>query len=125
MEMDKGEIMKKEQILFTLTKEHLELMRNMYWDWNLAEFGAPTVDPKRPYGNSDVLDDMAKILNKKVVYDKEGMMQEELEEELERVHQETQTALQIVLTLRTFKPGVYKKQDEYDDQSWILVKETK
>lgn len=44
------------------TAAHLALLRRACWDWNECEYGAPSMDPKRPYGNSDVEDDLAEIL---------------------------------------------------------------
>ena len=34
----------------------------MFVDWNDCEYGAPTIDPKRPYGNSDVEHEIIAIL---------------------------------------------------------------
>ena len=48
---------------FTLTENHIKLLCRAYVGWNGAEFGAPSIDPKRPYGNSDVLHDMGDILS--------------------------------------------------------------
>jgi hypothetical protein len=48
---------------FTVTDEHLRLLRRAHVFWDEAEFGAPSIDPKRPYGNSDVRGDMAEILD--------------------------------------------------------------
>lgn len=78
---------------FHLTDDHIKLLRSMYVGYNDCEHGAPEIDPKRPYGNSWVEGDIHEILT--------GGNQMELTEELEdkynRLHRETQTALQIVL----------------------------
>jgi len=47
---------------FTITKDHLKLLGASYWNWNYCETGAPEMDPKRPYGNSDVAGDVRTIL---------------------------------------------------------------
>ena len=47
---------------FTVTDEHLKLLRGAYVGWDDCEFGAPAIDCKRPYGNSDVIADIAEIL---------------------------------------------------------------
>lgn len=47
---------------FELKREHVLLLQNAYVSWNDCETGAPTIDPKRPYGNSYVEGDVAKIL---------------------------------------------------------------
>lgn len=44
------------------TQDHVTLLNASCWDWNECEFGAASMDPKRPYGNSDVLDDLAELL---------------------------------------------------------------
>jgi hypothetical protein len=44
------------------TEDHLRALRAAAWSWNDCEFGAASMDPKRPYGNSDVLDDLAELL---------------------------------------------------------------
>ena len=49
---------------FTVTEDHLKLLRAAcYVYWNPGEgYGAPAINPKKPYGNSDVPRDVAKIL---------------------------------------------------------------
>ena len=48
---------------FTVTDDHLKLLARTFIDYDgWTEFGAPEVDPKLPYGNSDVYDDIAEIL---------------------------------------------------------------
>lgn len=44
------------------TADHLVLVAAARWDWDEHEFGAVSVDPKRPYGNGDVEDDLAELL---------------------------------------------------------------
>lgn len=48
---------------FEVKEEHIKLLRSAYTSWDDCEFGAPAIDCKRSYGNSDVLGDMAEILN--------------------------------------------------------------
>lgn len=45
-----------------LTTDHLTLLRAGVWDHNYDAFGAVTMNPKRPYGNSGVGDDLARLL---------------------------------------------------------------
>jgi hypothetical protein len=47
---------------FTVTDEHLRLLRRAYVGWDEIEFGAPEINAKRPYGNSNVYGDIAEIL---------------------------------------------------------------
>lgn len=97
---------------FTVTDEHLPLLRHTHVSWDEAEFGAPSIDPKRPYGNSNVYRDMAEILD---VPDSERA-DEELTPEAEwrflRLHVETAIALQIALATGEFRTGRYVRYDE-------------
>jgi len=48
---------------FTVTEGHLRLLRHAWVDWDQGEgYGAPGINPKKPYGNSDVERDIAEIL---------------------------------------------------------------
>mgnify|MGYP001602384821 CR=1 FL=1 len=49
-----------------ITPAHIKLAKRMYVQWQDCEYGAPEIDPKRPYGNSDVEGDIAEILGWKV-----------------------------------------------------------
>lgn len=45
----------------------------------------------------------------------------QLYERVTVVHEQTQTALQIVLVTGAFEPGTYKKTYTYDARSWVKV----
>ena len=110
--------------IFELKKEHLDLLKETNIEWNTCEYGAPAIDPKRPYGNSDVDEDIANIIKfpKKGNWDKEEeMWNEKTQEILANLHKETQIALQIILHCQTFKLGKYKKLDD-GWQEWEFVK---
>ena len=132
--------MKKNQ--FEVTPEHLALLQRFCVDWEDCEFGAPCIDCKRPYGNSDVHQDMLEIIGLKEIrsgvyeftlYGKtwllkgedkyniylDGADEESLIEVLNKLHKETETALQICLSTRTFTPGIFEEQD-YGD--WKVTK---
>ena len=48
---------------FTVTEEHLKLLGRLNIRFEeYVEYGAPAVDPKRPYGNSSVDQDIYEIL---------------------------------------------------------------
>jgi len=103
---------------FTVTDEHLRLLRRAYVFWDETEFGAPGINAKRPYGNSDVYGDIAEILG--LVH---GDWQDEVEEdwpppELEwrflRLHVETAIALQIGLATGEFRAGQYSRGEGYN-----------
>ena len=96
------------QQTFELTEEHIKLLRNAYVKFYDAEYGAPAVDCKRPYGNSSVEYDMAEILGIVPEGDEE---EDELSEDqmtmLAALHRQTATALQIILATGSFEPGTY------------------
>jgi hypothetical protein len=103
---------------FTVTDEHLRLLRRAYISWDGAEFGAPGINPKRPYGNSNVFADIAEILD---LPDSEWMdADEEVVPDAEwrflRLHVETAIVLQIGLATGEFRPGRYVRGSEWDDE---------
>lgn len=122
---------------FELTEDHIKLLSRMYVGWDDCEFGAPEVDPKRPYGNSDVHGDMLKILGWEPKYvitigsreypidetDCYFNVPQEIQDILDNLHKETHTALQIVLVTKSFTPGIYECKDYTED--WRLVDGTK
>ena len=107
---------------FELKEEHLKLLARANWRWQDCEFGAPEIHPKRPYGNSSVIQDIAEILGeeeelcpncREPLKDVDG-------ERLEAFHHELKTAIQLIFSRRTFIPGVYKNvaANDWDDPEW-------
>ena len=107
-------------MIFNLTNDHIKLIQRMYVEWSHDEYGAPSIDPKRPYGNSDVEYDIAEILGYEE--NEDGEYEEEILEYCQEIHKETQYALQVILGKKTFKVGTYKLEDEYDMTSWRKIK---
>jgi len=116
---------------FTVTEQHVKLLRNAWVDWNLMEFGAPCIDGKRPYGNSDVLADIARVLGEGLEErdgthgewsrdwdDAQSHWLEENAERLAKIHGEIGVALQIGLATGRFEPGDYVKTVKYDQTTW-------
>jgi len=112
---------------FELKPEHVRLLRRAYVGWQDCETGAPEIDPKRPYGNSYVVGDVAEILEEKIPdEDQDGGRAYELwentrGEELMSLHYETATALQIVLVTGSFEPGRYRRRERYDTTAWERI----
>ncbi len=109
--------------IFELKQIHLDLLKNMYVSWDDCEFGAPEIDPKRPYGNSDVYTDIAEIIQlpKKDNWDyKEEDWTEETADMMEDLHKQMEVVLQIILVCQQFTLGVYRKKDKYGTK-WELV----
>lgn len=102
--------------VFVLKEEHLTLLRNMHVSWNDCEFGAPTIDCKRPYGNSSVHEDIAKILGIEGFVDSDDEISFSKEQIclMNDLHEETEIALQIILSVGKFEPGIYCA-DKYGD----------
>jgi hypothetical protein len=101
---------------FELTEQHIKLLRSSYVEWGDGEWGAPCIDGKRPYGNSDLAQDMARKLD----MDDKSLTDDD-EVRLLELHQQTMTALQIVLVTGEFRPGQYRLRDIYDRRSWERV----
>lgn len=103
-------------------EDHIKLLTNMRVTWNDSCFGSPTVNPKRPYGSTTVIEDMAKILNiGKVDEDGEIQLSDEQEKALLKFHKDTETVLEILLHNLSIKPGVYVNKG-YSNE-WILSEE--
>ena len=108
---------------FKLTKNHLKLLKRFEVSWQDCEFGAPEIDPKRPYGNSDVLNDIHEILTGETiccVNSKRDELTEDEKEKYSKLHKEMETALQIILSTLSFKLGNYECEEYSND--WKLVK---
>lgn len=105
---------------FTVTDEHLRLLRHAYVTWDSTEFGAPQIDPKRPYGNSSVYGDIAQILRvPESEWADEGLFPPvEAEWRFLRLHIETAIALQIVLATGEFRAGRYVRDGRWETNRW-------
>ena len=106
--------------VFTVTEPHMKLLGRMYIGYNgWTEFGAPEVDPKRPYGNSDVYDDIAEILGLEVGEDQWGDRQfsKDQIEYMDTVHRQMETVLQILVRNASegISPGVYATTSRYSN----------
>lgn len=86
---------------FTVTEQHLKLVRSFNVGWQDTEYGAPEIDPKRPYGNSNVRYDIAEILN---IDPSEADW-----EVLEQLHRDTDKVLQIAIDTGKFEAGTYQR----------------
>jgi len=104
---------------FEIKNEHLELLKRAFVSWDSGEYGAPAINSKRPYGNSDVERDIAEIFGWK--YDEEEGLNEEQSKKALTIHKETKTALQIALATQKFETGVYLNYEKYDDTKWRKV----
>lgn len=109
---------------FTITAHHLKLLRRMNVGWQHCEAGAPEIDPKRPYGNGAHLHDIHQILTGQSIGCVGDARDELTEAEIaiyEKLHAETETALQISLVMGEFSAGTFQLSDEYDYRSWQRI----
>lgn len=92
---------------FILREEHVKLLRAASVATNSAEWGAPTIDPKRPFGNGDITGDMARILGMPDPSELGQTERARAHGALTRLYQELAQALQVVLAAGSFEPGTY------------------
>jgi len=95
---------------FTVTEEHLKLLRKMRVSWNDKGWGAPAIDAESPYGRANVKADVESILGKYA--GNNGV--------LRVIHLQTKIALQIALSTGRFETGTYERQGD-DDVVWKKV----
>ncbi len=110
---------------FKLTKEHLILLQRMHVDWEDRMYdGAPAIDIKRPYGNKSTYEDIAAMLRWRVQTTDEGWVKlsEKQKKQAEKLHKETEKALQICLSTQSFEAGTYQLKDEFNFRSWHKIK---
>jgi len=112
---------------FTVTEDHLKLLRHAHLYWEFGEgYGAPAINPKRPYGSPDVERDIAEILEAPdgdwELADGEVLHPTpEAQERFTRLHVETMVVLHIALGAGEFRPGRYIRDDVI---GWIRVEAT-
>jgi hypothetical protein len=100
---------------FEVKDIHIKLLQNAYVSWEGCEFGAPSIDCKRPYGNSYVYGDLAEFCGIERVG---GDFTREQYDYMNQVHQETETVLQIFLKVGKMEPGKYQLSGYKD---WVKV----
>jgi hypothetical protein len=111
---------------FTVTEEHLKLLRHIHLYWDYGEgYGAPAVNPKRPYGSSDVERDIAEILEApdsdwELVDGEVLYPTPEAQERFTRLHVETMLVLHVTLAAGELRPGRYIRDDVI---GWIRAEE--
>ena len=109
---------------FELKQIHLDLLKETSIGWNDCEFGAPEINPKRPYGDSNCEDNIAEIIKMKKIgnWNKdEETWNEKATEQINDIHKETQIALQIILHCQTFELGKYMLLED-GWQKWKKIK---
>jgi hypothetical protein len=100
---------------FTVTENHIKLLRRANVSWENSEFGAPAIDCKRPYGNSSVYQDIGEILGIKPQDKLCGEFSDAQTDYMRQVHDETQVALQIFLATGQMSVGNYESEKYTND----------
>jgi hypothetical protein len=109
---------------FTVTEDHLKLLRHLcdgglYWEPGEG-YGAPYFGPKKPYGNSDVPGDVARIVGapdtdwESNEWGDRGL-RAEAEDRYLRLHVEAGISLKIALATGEFRPGHYTRGPASND----------
>lgn len=105
-----------------VTENHLKLLKKLYVGWDDTEFGAPCIDPKRPFGNSNVFSDMAQILGFELAdYEKQPELYDKQCTSLLKGYHELQDCLQILCTNLKLETGKYALENKYDVKSWRKI----
>ncbi len=109
---------------FRLTEDHLKLLRRANIGWESCEYGAPAMDCKRPYGNSNVEDDICRIIGWCPLDEATEDWSREQRDRASQLHQDLQIALQLLVIYAgsKLKTGLYRMTKDYDCHSWIWVK---
>ena len=110
---------------FKLTPDHMKLLAHMNVDWAGDKYwGAPCIDVKRPYGDGDIEESIARILGWKLFVDQheEEHLSPEQSETARKLHTEMARALVIVLRAGWVEPGLYEADDYSSD--WRKSEET-
>ena len=108
---------------FKVTEEHLKLLKEMFVEWNYDEFGAPSIDPKRPFGNSAVESDMLDILGIDYGEDSYEYLEnnDELRIKVDKLYKDLKICLQILVNDLSIKVGKYKRTNEYNAKTWVYI----
>lgn len=127
---------------FTLTKDHITLVRALYIETNdeYAYGPVPMANPKRPFGDSDITLDIVELISghppevirdpdEWIGYDSEGEIKKAVladgrvirRAEIDALRSDLATALQIILVTGSFVPGDYARREAYDTRSWELI----
>lgn len=83
-----------------ITEEHLKLLARAEWEFNEMEYGAPWIDPKRPYGNSDVEENIAQILGWELFVDsdEEEHLSKEQSQKAFQLHRELVDVIKQIIS---------------------------
>jgi len=118
---------------FEVREDHFKLLKICYVDWVNVEYGAPGIDPKRPYGNSGHLDILWEIADTLGVphlgwdavdgddWDDSlcGFETMEVRAHIEKTHRDLEHVVQIIFNTTSFVPGWYERESY--GRPWVFV----
>ncbi len=101
---------------FVVADYHIKMLQQLNVSWEDAGYdGAPTIDLKRPYGNSDVMGDIHEIITGKEPYDEyEDGLPDELIVKYQTIHREMEIVLEILVHTLSITPGKYSRKEWWD-----------
>lgn len=109
----------------TITQNHVKLLGRSFYEYSTHFYeGCVSQDPKRPYGNGDVIGDLYEIIYGETWdEDESGYMSGTLTDELMDIHVEMGVVVQILVlsTANDFPFEVgrkYVKKERYNSLSW-------
>lgn len=100
--------------VFKLTQEHIALMKELrFYYEDDCEYGGPSVDMKRPFGNSgrtQIVRDMAEALGipDDKVCDRDGELIEPEASRIEGIYRELPKAIECVFRSGSMEPGIFE-----------------
>lgn len=129
IQLTDGEIINKlyqerKPVYAELREEHIKLLNRLYFRWeNNSYEGNIASSSERPYGNSDIFDDIVEILGlypdmNPETYDE---IYEEEYDSMMKWHKEMGMALRIVLSTKSFVPGLYVSNDSTLFKHWTFA----
>lgn len=107
---------------FEVLPEHIKLLSHMHVHWHSPAdeedevYGAPAIDPVRPYGDSDIFNDVANILGITPV---DGSFPQRHMQRMRLLHRDTALVLQIFLQTKRVRPGTYQRESSNAD--WVYA----
>lgn len=114
-------------VTFEVTKDHIKLLKRLHVDItssceeNVLWGRTPCVDFKRPFGNSDIVDDVGSILKWKRLDKENEYFSEEQQKQAIKIFSEMPIVVQIAIK-GNIKPGIYFLKEYYDCTSWTRKK---
>ena len=90
----------------------MKLLEKACWDYEECEYGAPAIDCKRPYGNSDVEGDIAEILGWQLIKDNHGdeLLSQEQGSKANELHNDL---LEIIPQIIKEYTDIWRKKEGY------------